>query len=76
MKQTNMKDISTAYDKNRLVDIQDVHVDPDLPRAERITEFVRQIKDPYHFRCGGFIIHAKYNPDGPSLEDCLKQAIL
>jgi len=64
------------YDKSELVDIRDVSVDPTLPREERIAEFVRQIKNPYLFRCGAFTIHAKYAKDGPSLEDCLKQALI
>ncbi len=64
------------YDASELVDIRDVSVDPNLPREERIAEFVRQIKNPYLFRCGDFTIHAKYDPNGPSLEDCLKQALL
>ena len=33
-----------------LVDIRDVAVDKKLPREERVAEFVRQIKNPYH--CG------------------------
>ena len=68
MKQTNTPNVITAYDKSELVD-------PNRPREERIAEFVRQIKNPYHFRCGGFTIHAKYAPDGPPLEDCLRQAL-
>lgn len=76
MKQTNAPNASNEYDKSKLVDIQDVHVDPNLPREERIAEFVRQIKNPYLFRCGTFVIHAKYAPDGPPLEDCLKQALI
>lgn len=65
-----------AYDKRELVDIQDVHVDPGLPREKRIAEFVRQIRNPYLYRCGKFVIHAKFNPSGPTLEECLKQALL
>ena len=59
-----------------LVDIRDVSVDPNLPRRERIAEFIRQIKDPYHFKCGKFTIHAKFAENGVSLEDCLKQILL
>lgn len=76
MKQTNVSNVSSGYDTSELVDIQDVHVDPSLPREQRIAEYVRQIKNPYCFRCGNFVIHARFNPDGPSLEDCLKQALL
>jgi len=54
-----------------LVDIRDVSVDKNLPKEERIREFVRQIKDPYNFKCGKFTIHATFAENGPTLEDCL-----
>lgn len=55
-----------------LVDIRDVHVNKDLPRQERIAEFKRQIKDPYHYRCGDFIVTASFANNGRTLEDCLQ----
>ena len=42
-----------------LVDIRDVQVDKDLSKQDRVAEFVRQIKDPYHFRCGKFVVTAR-----------------
>jgi len=56
-----------------LVDIRDVSVDMSLSKEERIAEFVRQIKDPYHFRCGKFIVTAKFADNGVTLEDCLQR---
>lgn len=35
-----------------LVDIRDVSVNKELSRAERIAEFVQQIKNPYHLSVG------------------------
>lgn len=61
---------------DNLVDIRTISVDPTLPREDRIAEFVRQIGNPYLFRCGNIIIHAHYAQNGPSLEECLKQALL
>lgn len=58
-----------------LVDIRDVHVDKTLPKEERVAEFVRQIKDPYHFRCGKFTVTARFAEDGPTLEECLQRII-
>jgi hypothetical protein len=54
-----------------LVDIRDVSVDKNLPKQERIAEYLRQIKNPYQFKCGKFIITAKFAETGPTLEDCL-----
>ncbi|MDK9711211.1 DUF6870 family protein [Acidaminobacter sp.] len=59
-----------------LADIRDVSVDKNLPKEERIAEFVRQIKDPYHFRCGKFVVKAKFADNGVSFEDCLQGIIL
>jgi hypothetical protein len=55
-----------------LVDIRDVSVDRSLPKHERIVEFVRQIKNPYRFRCGKYSVSAKFNENGLFLEDCLQ----
>lgn len=55
-----------------LVDIRDVKVDKDLPREKRISEFVRQIKNPYRFKCGRFTVQASFAADGVSLEECIK----
>ena len=56
-----------------LVDIRDVSVDKNLPKPDRIAEYIRQIKDPYSFRCGNFTVSVKYAADGPTLEDCLRR---
>ena len=37
---------------NALVDIRTVSVRKELPREERVAEFVRQIGNPYKFKCG------------------------
>lgn len=59
-------------DRGRLVDIRDVKVNKDLPREDRIAEFVRQIKNPYRFKCGKFTVQASFAVDGVSLEECIK----
>jgi hypothetical protein len=58
-----------------LVDIRTISVDKTLPRELRIAEFIRQIKNPYHFKCGKFTVTAKYADTGLTLEDCLMQMI-
>ena len=64
---------ATSTDPNVLVDIRTVSVDKALPREERIAEFIRQIKNPYRFKCGKFTVNARFSNDGPSLEDCLRR---
>ena len=59
-----------------LADIREVSVDQSLPKEERIAEFLRQIKNPYCFRCGKFTVRAQFANNGVSLEDCLKQILI
>ena len=49
-----------------LVDIRDVSVNKELSRDERIAEFVQQIKNPYHFKCGRFTVQASFSADATS----------
>ena len=42
-----MENMTAAGGTGALVDIREVSVNKELSREERITEFVRQIKDPY-----------------------------
>ena len=62
----------TESDVEELVYIRDVSVDKTLPREERIASFVRQIKNPYRFRCGEFVVNARFTDNGKTLEDCLQ----
>jgi len=54
-----------------LVDIRDVHTDRNRTKYERIAEFIRQIRNPYLFKCKRFQITAVFAEDGAPLEDCL-----
>ena len=69
-----MKNTDTyTVDPSVLVDIRHISVDKDLPKQERIAEYLRQIKNPYHFKCGDFIVTVKFAENGPTLEDCLRR---
>lgn len=67
---------SIRPDTSALVDIKDVSVDKNLTKEERIAEFIRQIKNPYCFKCGKFTVRAQFSESGVSLEDCLKQILI
>ena len=67
---------AALHEDTPLVDIRVIAVDQNLPKKERIAEFLRQIKNPYCFKCGKFTIHAQYAKNGISLEECLKQILI
>ena len=52
-----------------LVDIRDVHIDRSLPKEERIKSFIRQIKNPYVFKCGDIVVKTTFSDTEETLED-------
>lgn len=58
-----------SVDPNSLTDINDVKVNKHLPREKRIVEFLRQIKNPYCFRCGKVVVKASFSQDDVTLEN-------
>ena len=69
----NMNNEGSSHDKStdELIDIRDVHVSRDLPRDKRIAEYIRQIRNPYLFKCGEITVHVSFTPNGPTLEECI-----
>lgn len=55
--------------------IENVKINMDLPVEERMMEFVRQIKNPYFFRCGKLIVQVEYSDTDKTINDCLKEFI-
>lgn len=44
-----------------LVDIRDVQIDMSLTQEEKIRSFIKQVKDPYHFRVGDVVVNVSYS---------------
>jgi hypothetical protein len=65
--------MTNTTDRADLVDISSVRVDKNLPKYRRIAEFVRQMKDPYHYICNEIEITSKFTEGGPAFEDCLRR---
>lgn len=61
-------DIRTV-DPDTLVDIHDVVVDPKLPRQERLMDFLRQIRNPFCYRHGKYVVKVSYIDTDVTLED-------
>ena len=54
---------------NTLRDIRDVTVNTDLPKQERILDFIRQIGNPYCYRHGKYVVKVSFTDTDVTLED-------
>lgn len=71
LKKMKTVNINTV-DADSLIDIKDVKIDPGLSKEERIEQFLRQIGNPYFFRCNGCVVQVSFSETERTLEDCLQ----
>ena len=62
-------------DPNILVDIRDVIIDMELPRAERIVNFLRQIKNPILCKYGDVMIESVFSNENVTLTEKMEQCL-
>ena len=69
-----MRETIQADDWDALVDIREISVRKELPKEERIAAFIEQIKNPYRFRCGDFVVNACFSPRGGRLKNACRES--
>lgn len=67
-------DIRTV-DPKELVERQTVKVDMNLPREERIKQYIKQIKNPYCYLDGDVVVKVSFQEEGVTLEQRLEAYI-
>ena len=59
--------------RNDLVDIQDIVVESQLPKEERIADFIQKIKNPYLCKCGNMVVQSVFEDTDITLIERLTQ---
>ncbi len=62
-------------DINALADILEIKIDSNLDSTEKKREFIRQIKNPYLYRQGEYIVKLSFADTDATLTDRLKEYI-
>ncbi len=71
-----MKDIDIREaDREALADILEIKIDCDLSSTEKKREFIRQIKNPYLYRQGEYVVKLSFADTDATLTDRLKEYI-
>ena len=66
-------DIRTV-DKSTLAKLDDVEIHEELPQAERIADYIKQIKNPYCYKSHGIVVKISF-AGKCSLEESLSRCI-
>ena len=65
-------DVRTV-ERDSLIDIIDIQIDKNLPRNERFADFLKQVKNPYCYRCGKAVVKVSFSDTEITLEKCLER---
>lgn len=71
MKNTDVRTV----DKSELVDISTVHINPADSPEKKMSDYIRQVKNPYCFLCGGYAVKLEFADNGRTIEDCFLEYI-
>ena len=78
-RQTDLNDLKhidiEQYEPDQLVDLRSVSIDKSLPVPERMSAFVKQVKNPYLFRVDDITVKVEFS-SGKKLEDALLSFLL
>jgi hypothetical protein len=58
------------------VDIKGIELDMETPAVKRAAEYLRQVKNPYHFRVGDIAVNVEFTEGGKPLRDCVKAYLM
>lgn len=56
-------------DRDSLVDLRTVKINTDLPKKERMLDFIRQVKTPNCFKVGKYVVCLSFSDNGPSAQE-------
>lgn len=71
-----MKDMDIREaDIGSLADVLEIEIDKDLSDTEKKREFIRQIRNPYLYRQGEYIVKLSFADTDATLADRLKEYI-
>ncbi|MDR2514292.1 MAG: hypothetical protein LBD02_03675 [Christensenellaceae bacterium] len=65
-----------SVDKRTLVDITKFHIDPNIPLADRMKQYMADIRNPYCFRVGQTPVKISFSPDGKTLDNAVKDYLI
>lgn len=76
MKLEEMKTIDIrTVDPKTLVDRRNIKVDQQLPRDQRLKQYIEQIKNPYCYLDGDVVVKVSFTDDEVTLEERIKAYI-
>lgn len=71
------KNSNIKYIEEKDIDnIENINVDINLPKADRMLEFLQKVKNPYAFMVDGLKVKFEYSDKGLNINQCIENLIM
>lgn len=71
------KNSNLNYIEEKDVDnIEDINIDIDLPKKDRMIGFLQKVKNPYVFMVDGLKVKFEYSDKGLNINQCIENLIM
>ena len=64
---------NTDTSLDRLVDLRTIRIRTELPKKERMADYLRQIQNPHHFKIGKYEVHLRFSESAPSAQEVFSE---
>lgn len=58
------------------IELSTIPVNRDLPKSQRIYEYIKNIKNPYYFLCNGVAIRIEFTNEDITLEELVTNFLI
>lgn len=72
LKNVNLKEI----DKDRIIDINDIIIDMEKPKEDRIKTYLENTPNPYFVKCGDILIRMSFSDNDVRIDDCVERYLM
>lgn len=66
----------TKVDRTDLIDIRDVQINSNQKQDGKVKDFIRQIKNPYCYKYGDYIVKINFEDTEVTLTERLREIII
>lgn len=71
------KNSNIKYIQNdEIDDIENVSIETNLPKLDRIVKFIEKVKNPYIFLIDGMKVKMEFAPAGKDISQCFEKILL
>jgi len=68
-----MRNINIQHiNPDTIPDIREINIENDKPLFERVSEYIKQTKNPYFIRSGKILMKIEHDETEATIEDCME----